>query len=238
MSAPYRDEEHALRQRLASLDEDRKRLDAERAEVSERLNAIGEPFSLESLRIASPCKADWGAMQGDDRVRFCGQCEKNVYNLSGMRRDEADALIQGAEGKVCIRMYRRADGTVLTSDCPDGVRRKRRRRLAIVAGSGVFAAASATAFASFTTTMGAPMPRATMGAIEAVTPPDAPDGARRGDPSQNDTTATPAGDPKGEKASTAGQTDHPTVLMGAPMPLPKRTPVTPHTARKGQNAAR
>src|SRR3954452_5823731 len=38
---------------------------------------------LESIRIASPCKANWDDMVGDERARFCGQCAKNVYNLSG-----------------------------------------------------------------------------------------------------------------------------------------------------------
>jgi hypothetical protein len=31
-----------------------------------------EPLTvLNNLRIASQCPATWGAMQGDDRVRFC-----------------------------------------------------------------------------------------------------------------------------------------------------------------------
>lgn len=162
MATPFRDDDHALRQRLAALDAElrdaralsekaraadaaRGRLEAERADVAARLGALGNGFSLEGLRIASPCKADWDAMAGDERVRFCGQCEKNVYNLSGMRRDEAEALVRGVEGSICVRLYKRDDGTVLTSDCPEGVSRKRRRRLALVAGSGALAAASAVA---------------------------------------------------------------------------------------------
>ncbi|HEU4409362.1 MAG TPA: hypothetical protein VFS43_29150 [Polyangiaceae bacterium] len=184
MATPYRDEESALRQRLAALDaqlrdaralperlraleEARERLEAERAAVAERLEGLGERFSLEGLRIASPCQADWDAMAGDERVRFCGQCQKNVYNLSGMARDEAEALVQGAEGKLCVRMYRRDDGTVLTSDCPEGVRRKRRRRLAIVAGSGALASVSAFGYLSLTVRMGGlrPTAHATMGEV-------------------------------------------------------------------------
>lgn len=33
---------------------------------------------LHELRVASPCRADWDKMQGDDRMRFCGTCAKNV----------------------------------------------------------------------------------------------------------------------------------------------------------------
>jgi len=83
---------------------------------------------LDNLRIASPCTADWDEMRGDERVRFCGRCEKNVYNLSSMTRGEAEALVREKEGRLCVRLYKRADGTVLTADCPVGVRRERLRQ--------------------------------------------------------------------------------------------------------------
>jgi hypothetical protein len=83
------------------------------------------PLALEDLRIATPCRADWDEMSGDDRVRFCGRCEKNVYNVSALSRAEAEALVREREGRVCLRLYRRSDGTVITSDCPVGVRRQR-----------------------------------------------------------------------------------------------------------------
>jgi len=98
---------------------------------------------LDHLRIAAPCKADWDEMTGDDRVRFCGQCEKNVYNLSAMPREEAEAFLVEREGAVCVRLYKRADGTVLTADCPVGVRTRRRRRVAVATlGGGLMAVAA------------------------------------------------------------------------------------------------
>src|SRR5688572_28577693 len=75
---------------------------------------------LNNLKIASPCPADWQEMYGDNRKRFCGDCKLNVYNLSGMTRDEAEALIMNAEGRLCVRFYKRADGSVITQDCPVG----------------------------------------------------------------------------------------------------------------------
>ena len=101
-----------------------------------------QPLALESLRIATPCKADWDEMSGSERVRFCGQCEKNVYNVSAMSRDEAEALVQDKEGRVCLRLYRRSDGTVITSDCPVGVRRQRlgARVWATISGAATSAA--------------------------------------------------------------------------------------------------
>jgi len=83
---------------------------------------------LAGLSIASPCSADWNQMQGDERRRFCAQCKLHVHDLSAMsRRDANDLLQRSKQGRVCVRFFRRADGTVLTRDCPVGLRRKLRR---------------------------------------------------------------------------------------------------------------
>lgn len=81
--------------------------------MSERIH-----IALEEIKIARPCRADWDAMSGDQRARFCGMCHKNVYDISRMSRVEAENLIREKEGRLCVRLYRRADGTVITSDCP------------------------------------------------------------------------------------------------------------------------
>jgi len=87
-------------------------------------------------------------MLGDDRVRFCLGCEKNVFNLSALPREEAEALLQARMGgEMCVRFYERSDGTILTQDCPVGAKKKQRKKLALaVAGAGVLAAAAATTF--------------------------------------------------------------------------------------------
>jgi hypothetical protein len=82
---------------------------------------------LERIRIASPCSVGWERMVGDDRVRFCHQCNLNVYNISRMTAGQVEALIDQTEGRFCARLYRRADGTILTRDCPVGLRAIRRR---------------------------------------------------------------------------------------------------------------
>ena len=66
-------------------------------------------------------------MIGDERVRFCGQCELNVYNLSAMTKAQAENLIVRTEGRLCVRFYRRPDGSILTQDCPVGLRALRQR---------------------------------------------------------------------------------------------------------------
>ena len=76
---------------------------------------------LEKIKIAASCKAEWRWMYGNDRVRFCGQCNLNVYNLSAMTREEAEDLIRRTEGRLCVKFYRRSDGTILTRNCPVGL---------------------------------------------------------------------------------------------------------------------
>ena len=96
---------------------------------------------LASVQVASPCSAEWSDMVGDDRVRFCGSCAKNVYNLSAMLAEDAERLLVERAGKdLCVRFFQRADGTMMTSDCPVGVTRKRRKKVAMaVAGAGAMA---------------------------------------------------------------------------------------------------
>ncbi len=99
---------------------------------------------LEDVRVATPCRADWDKMQGDDHARFCASCTKNVYNLSEMTREDAERLITEKEGQLCVRFYQRADGTMLTKDCPVGITPRRRPFWALTAG---FAALMASAVA-------------------------------------------------------------------------------------------
>ncbi|MBC7910134.1 MAG: carboxypeptidase regulatory-like domain-containing protein [Pyrinomonadaceae bacterium] len=82
---------------------------------------------VDRLRIASPCPTSWESMQGDNRVRFCELCKLNVYNISELTRKQAEELIARTEGRLCARLHKRADGTVITKDCPVGLRAIRRR---------------------------------------------------------------------------------------------------------------
>lgn len=82
---------------------------------------------LDSISVASPCSMRWEDMTGDDRVRHCQHCNLNVYNLSGMTRKESEDLLLTRTGRLCARFYRRADGTVLTADCPVGLAAARQR---------------------------------------------------------------------------------------------------------------
>ncbi|MCD6049496.1 MAG: hypothetical protein K0Q55_899 [Verrucomicrobia bacterium] len=85
-------------------------------------------FDVNALKIASPCPARWEDMAGDERARFCRQCQKHVYNFSTMTSKEVETLVVEKEGNLCGRMARRMDGTVITADCPTGQAMIRRKR--------------------------------------------------------------------------------------------------------------
>lgn len=113
---------------------------------------------LSRVTVASPCQARWEEMTGDNRVRHCSQCNLNVHNFSAMTREEVNALLAARmntqTGRLCGRFYRRSDGTIITQDCPKGLRAARLRvlkaagrvaaALGLVVGSGVGASKAAS----------------------------------------------------------------------------------------------
>jgi hypothetical protein len=102
---------------------------------------------LDNIKIASPCGADWSKMYGSDRKRFCAECKLNVYNISEMTQVEAENFILRSEGRLCLRIHRRGDGTVITQDCPVGwARVKRRASLVYKAAVGLAAGFIAAVF--------------------------------------------------------------------------------------------
>ena len=101
------------------------------------------PQILDSIQIKEPCSASWEKMSGDERARHCRACSLTVFNFSSMTREAAEKLVREKEGRLCARFYRRADGTILTADCGQVIKQKKRRRTAI----GLAAAASLFAVA-------------------------------------------------------------------------------------------
>jgi hypothetical protein len=90
-------------------------------------------FSLDNLSVASPCSANWDEMVGTDQVRFCGQCQLNVYHLSMMTLPEAQKIVAEKEGgRLCVRFFKRSDGTLITQDCPVGLQQLHARKLKLV----------------------------------------------------------------------------------------------------------
>jgi hypothetical protein len=168
MTTPYRDDTDSLEARHAALSEElssvqtktreldelkasEARLATEVADVAKKLEGRAARRALpllESIQIASPCTAKWDEMVGDERARFCTHCQKDVFNLSAMPREEAESFMRERTSETCVRLYKRFDGTVLTSDCPVGVKRKRRRKAIAAAVGGSLLAAGALLMAA------------------------------------------------------------------------------------------
>ena len=95
-----------------------------------------------NLKVSSPCPESWAGMAGSDRVRYCGRCNLNVYNLAIMSRQEIEALVRKTGGRLCGRLYMRGDRTATLSDCKGGARHRWTRRAVAVGVLLVLAAVS------------------------------------------------------------------------------------------------
>lgn len=140
-------------------------LDQVRARLERRgIRRVTLP-QLENVSVASPCDASWADMEGDSDTRFCKKCKKPVYNLSMMAREEAEAMLLAAGGRgMCVRLYRRTDGTLLTEDCPVGVGRRRFwRRASGIAAAGLLACALGLAYSDLVCATHVPSTQAAMG---------------------------------------------------------------------------
>jgi len=58
---------------------------------------------LDAMRVNRPCTEDWDQMTGNDRVRFCSHCSKDVNNISEMTPKQAVRLARASGGNLCIR---------------------------------------------------------------------------------------------------------------------------------------
>ena len=86
------------------------------------------------LKVSSPCPKSWDSLVGDDRVRYCGQCKLNVYNLADMSSEEVAEIVQKTEGRLCGRLYVRRDHTATVENCrKSGVRAMAQAVLAVSA---------------------------------------------------------------------------------------------------------
>jgi hypothetical protein len=103
------------------------------------------PFS-----IKSPCEVSWTSMAGDDRTRFCGTCQKHVFNLSEMTAAEVDVLFAGSPD-LCVRAMTTESGALVTKPCAEPAQTPASRRFRWL-GVGAGAVAATAAWASSTQT--------------------------------------------------------------------------------------
>lgn len=73
---------------------------------------------IDDLRVTSPCPQRWSELEGDGARRYCDQCRLHVHDLSALRRDQAQALLERRrEGeRLCVTYLPAADGKPLTAE--------------------------------------------------------------------------------------------------------------------------
>lgn len=76
---------------------------------------------LDRVCIAMPCSIGWENMKGNDEVRLCGGCDKNVYNISAMSKKRAEEVLSAPE-LPCLHIVRGCDGKIVTDDSPRWLR--------------------------------------------------------------------------------------------------------------------
>lgn len=124
-----RDERDRILERLSALEvQAGPEIDVERAELLGRLDGVRRSLEqitpprslpiLASLRLVRGCDVPWDAMVGDARVRHCGVCDREVYDLTAMDPDEIEAFLAARkEALPCMRLHRRRDGRVQAGVC-------------------------------------------------------------------------------------------------------------------------
>jgi hypothetical protein len=70
---------------------------------------------LDTIDVKQPCPESWDEMTGNDLVRFCSHCSKDVHNLSSMTRARAEKLVRDSNGRLCVRYVRALRGGVVTA---------------------------------------------------------------------------------------------------------------------------
>jgi hypothetical protein len=69
---------------------------------------------LDSIDVKTPCSESWDEMTGNEQVRFCSHCAKDVHKLTEMTRKQARKLVAKSEGGICVQYRRRPDGRIDT----------------------------------------------------------------------------------------------------------------------------
>ncbi len=88
--------------------------------------AVGRELLPFSPTIGKPCEESWAGMEGGARQRHCQLCNKQVRNFAAMTPREIERAVVETGGRLCARITRRADGTL--------VMQERRPRASVAAG--------------------------------------------------------------------------------------------------------
>ena len=85
-----------------------------------KFNSVGlnvmKKNTLDRVYLKNPCSTQWNLMDGNEQIRFCIDCNKQVHNLSSMTREQAEDLLAKAGGELCAKIDRDDRGRIITID--------------------------------------------------------------------------------------------------------------------------
>jgi hypothetical protein len=70
---------------------------------------------LDKIEVKSPCSESWDEMFGNNEVRFCSHCAKNVHDISAMTRQKAEKLVKESNGNLCVRYVKTPNGKLISA---------------------------------------------------------------------------------------------------------------------------
>lgn len=75
---------------------------------------------INSLEVSSPCHSDNFASHSTETKTgwYCGECKKDVHDLSKYTQKDILKLIDESKGNFCALIKRKADGSVITKEPP------------------------------------------------------------------------------------------------------------------------
>jgi hypothetical protein len=89
---------------------------------------------MKDLRVSfpEPCSEKWDDMAPRGCNRFCGQCERTIFDLSALDIEEVEAML-ASEGRVCVRARIDNEGVVELKSRP----KANARRMILAVGASV-----------------------------------------------------------------------------------------------------
>lgn len=101
-----------------------------------------QPAPENPIAVRTPCPMKWQELAGSGPTRYCDQCSLHVHDAVQLPERTARAMVEEADGRVCMRLTYDERGRVLFADTPrpGAARRHPLRRWLASAAAGLLAA--------------------------------------------------------------------------------------------------
>lgn len=90
--------------------------------MEKKWNVSNVQEALQAIKIATPCHVPITEMEDRGSFFHCHECQLNVYHFSTLSNDQIADLLNQNHERLCVGMFKREDGTIITKDCPLGLK--------------------------------------------------------------------------------------------------------------------